>query len=203
MAARVVWFGELHYVGCHEAMNQPENLLDPLDQFYLASGMPVPEATKIEGKGIPEPYRSLLVHEDDMTPTLEAAYRQRIHLRLLNRKVEDDVMLRQVVLVLDSNERPVEFGAIRIQLRYLPPEARQLVLEGRLPLGRVLQDFFIQHSSCPVVYFEVRADALIGEALQTRSFQRLYGRRNWLLMPSGEVLAEVVEILPPSDRIPK
>ena len=184
-------------------MNPRENLLDPLDQFYLASGVPVPEAKKTEGEDIPEPYRSLLVHQDDMTPTLEAAYRQRIHLRLVNQKVEGDVMLRQVVLVLDSDERPVAFGATRIQLRHLLPQARQLVLEGRLPLGRVLQDFFIQHSSQPVAYFAVITDALIGEALEAPSLGRLYGRRNKLLMPSGEVLAEVVEILPPSDRIQK
>ena len=50
-------------------MNQPENLLDPLDRFYLASGVPVPEAAKIEAECIPEPYRSLLVHDNDMTPT--------------------------------------------------------------------------------------------------------------------------------------
>ena len=179
-------------------MNQPESLLDPLDQFYLVSGVPVPEATKIEIECIPEPYRNLLVHENDMTPTLEAAYRQRIHIRMISRKVEDDVLLRQVVLVLDSDERPVEFGAICIQLNQLPPGARQLVLDSKLPLGRLLQDFFIQHSSQPVAYFEVNADERIGEALQTPSRQRLYGRRNKLLMPSGEVLAEVVEILPPS-----
>jgi chorismate-pyruvate lyase len=179
-------------------MNQPESLLDPLDQFYLVSGVPVPEATKIEAECLPEPYRNLLVHENDMTPTLEAAYRQRIHIRMISRKVEDDVLLRQVVLVLDSDERPVEFGAIRIQLNQLPPEAHQLVLDSKLPLGRLLQDFFIQHSSQPVAYFEVNADERIGEALQTPSRQRLYGRRNKLLMPSGEVLAEVVEILPPS-----
>jgi chorismate-pyruvate lyase len=177
-------------------MNQSEELLDPLDYFYLASGVPVPEATETSGEHIPEPYRSLLVHEHDMTPTLEVAYRQRIHLRLVNRKVDGEVMLRQVVLVLDTDERPVEFGAIRIQLTQLPPEARRLVLEGRLPLGRVLQDFFIGHSSRPAAYFSMHADALIGAALEVPRLQRLYGRRNKLLMPSGEVLAEVVEILP-------
>ena len=104
-------------------MNHSEKLLDPLDHFYLASGVPVPEAMETSGEDIPEPYRSLLVHGDDMTPTLEAAYRQRIHIRLLNRMVHDEVMLRQVVLVLDKDERPVEFGAIRIQLTRLPPEA--------------------------------------------------------------------------------
>ena len=181
-------------------MNELEKLLDPLDQFYLASSVPVPQARKINGEHMPEPYRRLLVHENDMTPTLESAYGERIHLRLLNRKVEGNVMLRQVVLVLDREERPVEFGAIRIQLRHLPSEAQRLVLEARLPLGRVLQDSFTQHRSRPVAYFEVTSDALIGTALDIAEGQQLYGRQNRLLMPSGEILAEVSEILPPSPR---
>jgi chorismate-pyruvate lyase len=180
-------------------MNQSEALLDPLDHFYLLSGLALPEATKVDAESIPEPYRSLLVHENDMTPTLEAAYGERIHIRLVSRKVEDDVLLRQVVLVLDSDERPVEFGAIRIRLHQLPAAARPCVLEGRLPLGRLLQDFQVQHRSQPAAYFEVRADWQIGEALAIPSRQRLYGRRNKLLLPSGAVLAEVVEILPPAE----
>jgi chorismate-pyruvate lyase len=184
-------------------MKQSENLLEPLDYFYRGSGVPIPPAVETEGEHIPQPYRSLLVHESDMTPTLEAFHRQRIHLGLLNREVRGDVMLRQVVLLRDTDERPVEFGAIRIQLNHLPPEARRLVLEARLPLGRVLQDFLIEHRSQPVAYFSVQADALIGAALEGPIRERLYGRRNKLLMPSGEVLAEVVEILPLSGRVSK
>ena len=195
MVARLVRFES--YTGCD--MNQPESLLDPLDQFYLASGNPIPMARRTEGKDIPEPFRSLLVHEGDMTPRLEAACGQRIHLRIISRKLEGDLMLRQVVLVRDSDEGPVEFGAIRIRLEYLPPEARQMVLDCRLPLGRVLHDFFIQHLSQPVAYFELTADSLIRQALQTDFDQHLYGRRNKLLLPSGKVFAEVVEILPPAE----
>jgi len=180
-------------------MNPSESLLDPLDEFYLASGIPTPDARRIESQDIPEPYRSLLVHEDDMTPTLEAAYRQRIHLRLVERKLEGEMLLRRVVLLRDKDNQPVVFGAIRIRLAYLTPEARQFVLEGRLPLGRVLGDMFIQHLSRPVAYFEVRADSVIGEALQTEISRCLYGRRNKLYVPSGKVLAEVVEILPPAE----
>ena len=180
-------------------MNQSEDLLDPLDQFYFLSGLAVPEATKVDAESIPEPYRRLLVHENDMTLTLEAAYEQRIHIRLVSRKAEADVLLRQVVLVLDSDERPVEFGAIRIQLNQLPAHARARVLEGKLPLGRLLQDFNVHHRSQPAAYFAVKADRQIGEALAIPSRQQLYGRRNKLLMPSGPVLAEVVEILPPAE----
>jgi chorismate-pyruvate lyase len=183
-------------------MSHPANLLDPLDQFYLESGLSLPSAVKVEGPSIPEPYRTLLVHEHDMTPTLEAACQQRIHLRLLKRKVSGDIVLREVVLVRDSDEQAVEFGAIRIHLEHLSADSRQLILEGKLPLGRVLQDFNIEHKSRPEAYFEVVADGQIREALGLAGGQRLYGRRNRLLTPSDNVLAEVVEILPPSEALP-
>lgn len=175
------------------------NLLDPLDHFYRESDLPLPSAEQVEGSSIPEPYRSLLVHPHDMTPALEGAYRQPIHLRLLKRRISGDVLLRQVVLVLDSDEQPVEFGAIRIHLKHVPGKARQLILEGRLPFGRVLQDFSIEHQSRPAAYFQLVTDLQINQALNLASVQRLYGRRNRLLMPAGEVLAEVIEVLPPSE----
>jgi chorismate-pyruvate lyase len=197
MAAREL-VGQLHSESCHEPISQRAKLLDPLAQFYPESGLSLPSAVEVDGSGVPEPYRSLLVHQHDMTPTLEAAYQQRIYLRLLKRIVSGDVVLRQVVLVLDSDEQPVEFGAIRIHLKRLSTEARQQILEGRLPLGRVLQDSGIEHRSRPAAYFHVEPDPQICAALNLKSAQRLYGRRNRLFIPSGEVLAEVVEILPPS-----
>ncbi|MBM3801232.1 MAG: hypothetical protein FJW26_02860 [Acidimicrobiia bacterium] len=181
-------------------MTEFQHLLDPLESFYRAAGMALPKAVKVESPKIPEPYRGLLAHQNDMTPTLEAAYGQRIHLRVLAAEQSAGVMLRQVSLVLDLSEQPVEFGAIRIQLANLLPEARGEILEGKLPLGRVLQDFDIQHSSQPSAYFAVKPDVLIGAALQIDGYPLLYGRRNRLLLPSSAVLAEVVEILGPYDR---
>ena len=46
--------------------------LYPLDAFYAASGLPAPTFTMIDGGDMPQPYRKLLVHDDGMTPTLEA-----------------------------------------------------------------------------------------------------------------------------------
>jgi chorismate-pyruvate lyase len=179
-------------------MSQRSYFLDPLDQFYLDAGLPLPAVVEVKDENIPEPYRSLLVHERDMTPTLESAYQQRIHLRLLRRKILQDVLLRQVVLVTDKSDEIVEFGAIRIHLKVFPDAARQTILEGRLPLGRVLHDFRIEHRSQPVAYFQVADDPWISDTLHLTSVQRLYGRRNCLLMLTGEIMAEVVEILPPA-----
>ena len=178
-------------------MSKPERLLDPLDEFYSELGLALPKARAIEGEHVPAPYKALLVHDSDMTPTLEAAFKRRIFLRLLKRKISRDLLLRQVTLVLEGSGRAVEFGAIRIHLDCLPSPARPLILEGKLPLGRVLQDFKVSHRSEPAAFFAVEADLTIAEALNISEPQQLlYGRRNSLLLPSGESLAEVIEILP-------
>ncbi|MFO1498830.1 MAG: hypothetical protein U1G07_10630 [Verrucomicrobiota bacterium] len=88
----------------------------PLDDFYARARLPLPEIEMIEPAEMPEPYRRLLVHNNDMTPTLSAYHARVIHLRVLGRQYRDDYYFREVVLVTDETELPVEFGAIRINL---------------------------------------------------------------------------------------
>lgn len=176
-----------------------DSLLDPLDKIYRESGLTRPSIEPVEGKQVPEPYRSLLVHPRDLTPTLEKAFDDRIHLRVIRRRNAGLVELREVVLVLDRDETPVAFGAIRMHLNHLPADVRTLIREGRLPFGRVLQDSGVEHSSRPVGYFQVLSDMEIGEAFGLGRPRYLYGRRNRLLDASDRPLAEVVEVLPPAD----
>jgi len=173
-------------------------LLYPLDEFYAAAGLPPPGVAEIPGDAVPEPYRGLLVHSRDMTPTLEAHHGDTIHLRLIERRERPEALLRQVVLVLDGDERPVEYGAIAIHLGPFPPAARELVLGCRCPLGTILARHAIPHRSAPRAYFRVTADAPIAAALGVEPGTALYGRRNVLSTPEGAVLADVVEILPPA-----
>ena len=73
------------------------SLLDaarPLLDFYQRGGVAPPELLPIDGADMPEPYRKLLVHADDMTPTLEHFHGQRIHLRMVNREAVSYTHLR-------------------------------------------------------------------------------------------------------------
>src|SRR5215212_8822891 len=88
----------------------------PLDDFYARAVLPLPKIERISGDKMPEPYHSLLVHENDMTPTLEKYHSAEIHLRILGREQRGDFYFREVVLQLDGNDRAVEFGAIKISL---------------------------------------------------------------------------------------
>jgi hypothetical protein len=171
------------------------DLLYPLSDFYTDLQLPLPQVGRLQPEEVPDPYRRLLVHDRDMTPTLESAYNGRLHLRVLRYSVEDSVVKRLVALVLDD-ETPVEMGAIKIYLDRLPPQARDLVLELRKPFGGILQTLGVDHYSRPVGFFRVAADELMRDALRAAPGSTLYGRRNTLWRAEGEPLAQVVEVLP-------
>src|SRR5258708_29470319 len=58
----------------------------PLDEFYARSGLPLPPLEQIEGEEVPEPCKTLLVHDTDMTSTLEAFHGRSLHLHVLGRE---------------------------------------------------------------------------------------------------------------------
>ena len=177
-------------------MTPDSNLLYPLNEFYEQSGLPLPATVQVTAGDVPEPYRSLLVHAREMTPTLESAYRRSIVLRVRKYALRHNVLSREVVLA--AGAAAVAFCAIKIYLEHFPSEARRLVLERKQPLGTILHTQDVAHSSHPVAYFEVAADAVIRGALDLKDPGLLYGRQNLLLDSAHHTLARVVEILPSS-----
>ena len=172
----------------------------PLDEFYAQVGLPLPAIEQIRGEDMPEPYRSLLVHQADMTPTLEKFHGGEIHVHVLWRDQRNGFYFREVVLETDADDTPVEFGAIKINLNLFEPKARQLILGEHEPLGHILADCVVMHSSQPKAYLKIQADDLIGKALRVHRRTILFGRRNTLFDPQQQALAEIVEILPPASE---
>jgi len=170
----------------------------PLTAFYSHAGLPLPGIERIDGAEMPEPYRTLLVHENDMTPTLERHHGSLIHLRVLRSERHANQYHREVALLLDSSLKPVEFGANRVNLDLYPPEAQDLILKEYVPLGSILAKFSIRHTCHPSAYLRITADKVIGAELQVQAGSTLYGRRNTLKDPQDRVLSEIVEILPPA-----
>jgi chorismate-pyruvate lyase len=131
-----------------------------------------------------------------MTPTLEKFHGAQIHLRVLNSQERDDAYYREVALLLDKTNVPIEFGAIRINLSLFPSAAKKAVLEENLPLGHVLAEFRLKHTSRPKAYLKIEADEFICDALSLKAPRTLFGRRNTLFDLQRRPLAEIVEILP-------
>jgi len=169
----------------------------PLDEFYARSGLPLPKIERADGEEVPQPYRSLLVHQNDMTPTLENFHGASIHLEILSREQRGDYYLREVVLRLNGSGKAVEFGANKISLLLYPPKARQMILEEKIPLGGILKECEIEHTTRAKAYFRVVSDELISRVLRAPLGMTLYGRKATISDPQQRPLSEIVEILPP------
>jgi chorismate-pyruvate lyase len=175
----------------------PDTFNYPLSDFYRRAKLPMPGIEVIPGDAVPEPYQSLLVHANDMTPTLEDFHKSRIHLEILSRDQRGGFYYREVVLHLDHDEKPVEFGANKVHLGMFPEEAQELILLEQVPLGRILKECGVRHQTEAKFFLRVEPDELIAKALELESPVALYGRKAIISDLHGKPLSEIVEILPP------
>lgn len=171
--------------------------LYPLSEFYARARRALPQVELIPGEAVPEPYRKLLVHANDMTPTLEAFHDGQIHLEILNRERRGDFYFRQVILRLVRDERPVEFGANKIYVGRFPEDLRELILADDIPLGRILRDFQLPHLTAAKAFLRVQSDEVVADAFELSAPTTLYGRKAVISDLQGRPLSEIVEILPP------
>jgi len=176
---------------------QSDSLAQPLQAFYARSKANLPPIQQVQPADVPEPYKSLLVHQRDMTSTLAKFHGEHISLSVIGRDQTDSIYSREVFLKTEKTEKPVEFGAIRIDLALFNEQTRQAILDEQYPLGRLLKDYEVEYSSNPQAYLKIASDRLINEVLQLEGAHVLYGRRNTLLDGQNRCLADIVEILPP------
>lgn len=172
------------------------NPLQPLVDWYLAKDRTVPSIEAIPGDSLPEPYRALLVHERDMTSTLEEFHGGKIRLRVLNQSRNHETYTREVVLVHEVSEKAVEYGTIRIRLNAFPSDIQAAILRADRPLGAILKDSAIPYVSRPKAFVRVSPDASITRALGLTGTPSLFGRCNGIYTAVGETVADIVEILP-------
>ena len=178
------------------------DLLAPLVFFY-GIGSARPKVTFVQPEDLPEEERWLLAHDTDMTPRLREYHKAEIDLDVHAKAKLGHYLVRASVLTRQSDGKPVEFGAIGIHLDHLPPEARELTVEGLIPFGAILETHQVPHSSHPSGFFRISVDSRLAELLGATSGQVLFGRCNVLRCADGSVLAEVVEVLPRSSMVQK
>lgn len=164
-------------------------------QDLLELTAPGAEVELVDAADLPEPQRSLLDHDRDMTGTLERFAGTGLSLRPLAVRREGEHLYRRVVLL--AGQEPVEYGAIRIDLGALPPEVVPDVEAGARPLGGLLSEAGVALSSEARGFVRTTA-AQAAEALGVQG--PLFGRLARLLDGAGRTLADVVELLPPFEN---
>ena len=171
------------------------SLLYPLDFIYTRGGVTLPTAKAISPYDIPLPYRSLLVHESDMTITLEQHFGGRITLRTLSTFAHGGWYFRRVLLALEYSGRPVEMGALRINLRAFRPGVRAQILRNTIPLGRLLRDARVDFKSQATRFLRLTPNSEMLGVFWMREPRPLYGRQTEVLL-KGHHIGDIVEVLP-------
>ncbi|HEY8550264.1 MAG TPA: hypothetical protein VIL35_09935 [Vicinamibacterales bacterium] len=170
-------------------------LLYPLDIAYGLAGLVPPVATEVDPASIPMPYRALLVHQRDMTLTLEEHFGGRVVLRPLSTFSSGAWYGRRVLLVQEYSGRPVEMGAIRLKLTSLPPHIQAEIRRNEIPLGRLLRDGGVDFTSRPRAFFTVVPNGEMMGVFWMREPRPLYGRRTEVIH-DGRHIGDIVEVLP-------
>ena len=168
----------------------------PLVRFYEQEKLAPLTFVQQAGDDLPQPQRHLLVHTRDMTTRLERYHRSPISLKALYISRDPENYFREVLLINEKTNKPVEYGAIEIYLDAFPPDMREKILEGVQPLGGILVESKFPFVSSPQSYFKIKADPHIQKQLELSNPVTLYGRANLLCTEDGRPLANIVEILP-------
>lgn len=149
---------------------------------------------------IPEPFRALLVHEGDMTSTLERFHGERMLLEVFAESRSDEYYYREVILKGEASGRAAEFGLIEIQLDQFPTALQSSILLGQQPLGGILNDSGMAYKSKPLGYFSVARAELPAKLSALGSKNTFFGRYNQLQSQDDTCLARILEIVPDSYR---
>ena len=181
-------------VGGSSRPNQ-NGLLYPLDLVYMRAGVAMPQVRVVAPDEIPLPYRWLLVHDNDMTLTLERHFGGSVALRPLSTFTSGRSYFRRVLLVQEYSGHPVEMGAIRMRLDVFSPRLQSKILRNEIPLGRLLRDGKVEYQSRVKSYLSVTPNAEMMGVFWMREPQTLYGRRTEVIH-HGTKIGDIVEVLP-------
>ena len=155
----------------------------------------MPKVKAIKPDKIPMPYRSLLVHDVDMTVTLERHFGDRVTLRPLSIFSVGRSYFRRVLLVQEYSGRPVEMGAIRIRLDAFNQRIQAKIRRNEIPLGRLLKEGQVEYRSHATAFLEITPNQEMMGVFWMREPKTLYGRRTEVIR-NGSKVGDIVEVLP-------
>jgi chorismate-pyruvate lyase len=145
---------------------------------------------------VPEPYRTLLVHNRHMTVTMEQFHGDRVALRILRRVRRGDSYARMILLALENSGRIVQFGMMRLDLCACDAAVREEILKGSTPLGRILIEHNVLREIQPRTYLRIEPGASLLEYFGVATPVQVYGRAGNIFY-NGEPAVDLLEVSAP------
>lgn len=148
----------------------------------------------VEASDLPPEYASLLAHHDHMTVTVEAWHNSLVDVRVLAEHREQDSYARKILLVLQRDASPVQFGIMRINLKGLPEIVRLEIESQALPLGRIMIRHHLMREVELCQLYEVNPGPELRLRLHLDDGEPIFGRTARILV-EGQPAVELLEIV--------
>jgi chorismate-pyruvate lyase len=130
----------------------------------------------VQAHEVPPPYHKLLVHKRHMTVTVEAHHGSLVDVRILDRRHSGDHYARKILLARQDTGQIVQFGIMRINLRYCSQAVRDAIVAGRTPLGRILIQHKVLRRIEPTAFLRVMPGLAMMRWFALDRPQETYGR---------------------------
>lgn len=156
-------------------MNPSDELHSLTDQFPSVEPL-IQRAEHIPQAIVPEPYKTMLVHDHHMTVEMEKYHRSPVDVKVLDRKLNGDLYARKIVLLKHGTSQVVQFGIIRFHLQYITKQVRDEIIAEQTPLGRILINHNVLRHIDLGAILEIDAGPGLASALQMPVGATTYGR---------------------------
>ena len=181
-------------------MNIPADFTGP-DLRTLSSLFPpagdLPEYEYVPADEVPPPYHGLLVHEYHMTVTVEAYHGDLVDVRILARRQGPDYYTRKILLALHQSGQVVQFGIMRVWMKYCSEAVRREIVVGQTPLGRILINHNVLRRIEPTAYLRVIPGSPMMEWFGLKRPQPTYGRLAYIYCDRKPAV-ELLEVVAPA-----
>lgn len=136
----------------------------------------LPPGEIVAAADVPEPFATLLVHNDHMTTRLGEFHGAPVELSVLRHSLMGDAYRRLIALKPAGQNRVVEVGLVRIDLACTSPAVRSMILKQELPLGDIMISANVMRRVEPKWFLRFDASGILAEqfgAIATPLFGRV------------------------------
>lgn len=140
----------------------------------LPNPLPLPDHTVVAAAAVPEPFHTLLVHDQHMTETMERYHGSPVVVRVQQSGRHGSWYVRQIQLLKAGTPTVVQGGVIRVDLDVCHPTVRKAILREDTPLGHILMGHRVLRRIEPTAYLRIEPNLAFREWLDLQG--TTYGR---------------------------
>ncbi|HVJ81966.1 MAG TPA: hypothetical protein VNC50_12935 [Planctomycetia bacterium] len=173
--------------------------LDPTKELRLLHAFfgetALPKSRGVAGASMPEPYRTLLVHNQHMTVTLEEHHKSPLKVVPYRVQRTGDVYGRKLDL-LRGDGKTVMTGIMLVNFSFCDEEVRDEILSEKKPLGRILIEHGVLREVAAAAFVEIAADDPLVARFKLPAPRPAYGRLAEILC-NGKPAIDLLEVVAP------